>query len=75
MANQLDINAAKLALCGCTNKKQIMYIVECMAENGRYDYDYDSSVSDNAIYADMQHKHHDLAKVLRFADKQLARMK
>ena len=53
MANQLDINAAKLALCGCTNKKQIMYIVECMAENGRYDYDYDSSVSDNAIYADM----------------------
>lgn len=74
MANQLDINAAKLALCGCTNKNQIMYIVECMAENGRYDYDYDSSVSDNAIYADMQHKHL-VAEGLRFADKQLMRMK
>lgn len=72
MAN-LDINAAKLALCGCTNKKQIMYIVECLAENGRYDYDYDSSVSDNAIYADMA-GNHPVAEGLRFADRQLMRM-
>lgn len=74
MANQLDINAAKAALCGCTCKSQVMYVVECLAENGRYDYDYDSSVSDNAIHADMQHKHL-VAEGLRFADKQLARMK
>ena len=73
MAN-LDINAAKLALRGCTNRKQILYIVECLAENGRYDYDYDCSVSDDAIYADMQNKHL-VAEGLRFADKQLARMK
>ena len=74
MANQLDINAAKAALCGCTCKSQVMYVVECLAENGRHDYDYDSSVSDNAIHADMQNKHL-VAEGLRFADKQLTRMK
>ena len=74
MANQLDINAAKAALCGCTCKSQVMYVVECLSENGHYDYDYDSSVSDNAIHADMQNKHL-VAEGLRFADKQLARMK
>lgn len=70
----IDLNAAKAALCGCENKKQIMYIVECMAENGRYQYDFDESVSDNAIYADMQGKH-SVAEGLRFASKQLERMK
>ena len=70
----IDINAAKLALFCCTNKKQVMYVIECLAENGSYDYDYDCSVSDNAIYADMA-GNHQVAEGLRFADKQLARMK
>lgn len=69
----IDINAAKLALCGCTCRSQVMYVVECLAENGKYDYDFESSVSDNAIYADMQHKHL-VAEGLRFASKQLERM-
>jgi len=74
MANQLDINAAKAALCGCTCKSQVMYVVECAADNDGYNYRFDKPVDDNAVYADVD-GHHDLAKVLRFADKQLARMK
>lgn len=64
---------AKAALTGCENKAQVMYVVECACENGRYNYRFGSTVSDNAIYADID-GHHDLASVLRFAERQLGRM-
>lgn len=64
---------AKAALTGCENKAQVMYVVECACENDRYNYRFGSTVSDNAIFADMD-GHHDLASVLRFAERQLGRM-
>ena len=64
---------AKAALTGCENKAQVMYVVECACENDRYNYRFGSTVSDNAIYADMD-GHHELAGVLRFAERQLGRM-
>ena len=70
MANLIE---AKAALTGCENKAQVMYVVECACENDRYNYRFGSTVSDNAIYADMD-GHHDLASVLRFADRKLGRM-
>ena len=70
MANLVE---AKAALICCENKAQVMYVVECACENDRYNYRFGSTVSDNAIYADMD-GHHDLASVLRFAERQLGRM-
>lgn len=70
MANLVE---AKAALTGCENKAQVMYVIECACENDRYNYRFGSTVSDNAIYADMD-GHYDLASVLRFAERQLGRM-
>ena len=64
---------AKAALTDCENKAQLMYVVERACENDRYNYRFGSTVSDNAIYADMN-GHHGLASVLRFAERQLGRM-
>lgn len=74
MANAIDINKVKRAMQSCQNKAQLVYIAELLADDGKFRYRYGEDFSDNAAYADVEGKHI-VAEGLRFASKQLERMK